>query len=86
MGIPWETSSQGLSRLLSVTQCLVTFRWRSISEFAPVARWTSRAISSRVQPAGTMTCVRERTWGANWYQPRMAWNSGVAVAPGPSIS
>jgi len=36
--------------------------------------------------AGTMVCVRERTWGANWYQPRMAWNSGVAVAAGLSSS
>lgn len=27
-----------------------------------------------------MTCVRERTCGANWYHPRMAWNSDVAGA------
>src|SRR5215510_7978702 len=32
--------------------------------------WTSR---HRVSPGtGTITCVRERTCGANWYQPRMA--------------
>ena len=38
------------------------------------------------QPAGTITCVRERTCGAKWYHPRMAWNSDVAVAPGWSSS
>ncbi len=40
----------------------------------------------RSSRAGTMVCVRERTCGANWYQPRIAWNSGVAVASGPSSS
>ena len=46
----------------------------------------SRQSSATYDPTGTMTCVRERTCGANWYQPRMAWNSGVVMAPGPSIS
>jgi len=35
---------------------------------------------------GTITCVRERTYGANWYQPRMARNSGVVIACGLSSS
>ena len=35
---------------------------------------------------GTITCVREQTCGANWYQPRMARNSGVAIASGLSSS
>ena len=33
-----------------------------------------------------MVCVRDRTCGANSYQPRIAWNSGVAVAAGLSSS
>ena len=35
---------------------------------------------------GTITCVRERTCGANWYQPRIARNSGVAMASGLASS
>jgi hypothetical protein len=33
---------------------------------------------------GTITWVRERTYGANWYQPRMARNSAVVIASGLS--
>jgi hypothetical protein len=35
---------------------------------------------------GTITWVRERMYGANWYQPRMARNSVVVIASGLSSS
>jgi hypothetical protein len=45
--------------------------------------WTICALP---YPAGTTTCVLDRTCGASWYQPRMAWNSGVETAAGLSSS
>jgi hypothetical protein len=57
----------------------------SSSTACPKGRECSRRICSSGQRAIT-TCVRDRMCGANWYQPRMAWNSGVATAAGLSSS